>query len=365
MLTVQPSSGLFYAVQYDGTNGEAIAAVLRATDYSSHAGTIRFKSFIMRTGGLLTSGHQFSVPLGHWIVWADEGNPYVIAPPLTPAEFTQQYQVAATAAEVAALSAQVTGLNAAVVTLQADLQAIDASQITSGVLPFARLAGTIAENQTVVLWNRPTLADPPNAEDSWQWRYNGVRTVYGNEYNLLRVRGVPDDQVPARFMSNFARDGLTTAIMQATLSDAASHLFQVLGNGDILAAGSLSMLPTAPVAVTFNAVAGTANAATITDGAAGSGTPYPVTTTLLAADNRVHLDGSLTNPTGVSITAQTTLFTVAAAHRPTAWVQFTVRTSTNLACKMTVKGATGAVCIDQALAAGATLSVDGANWRKA
>jgi len=413
VLTVQESSGLFYAVQYDGTNGTAIAATLNATDYSSAAGAITFRAFIMRAGGLLTSGHRFVVPLGYWIVWADEGNPYVIAPPLSTAEFNQQYQIAATAAEVAALSAQVTALSGTVTTLQgqvgvlaADVAALDTDlttltgtvtaqgaaittlqgqvntinnvslpgksntghthagpDIDSGILPFQRLAGTIAENQTIVLFNRPTLVTPGTALDCWRWLYNGTRTVYGNEFNLLRVRGVPEDQVPARFMPNVARDGLSTAIVQATLSDAASHLFQVLGNGDILAAGGLSMLPTAPVGVTFNGVAGTANAATISDGS-NTGVPYPVATTLHAADNRVFLDGSIANPTGSSISGGTVLCTVTAAHRPAFWTQRAGRTSTALAVRITIKP-DGTVVIDQALAAGATLSFDGVSWRKA
>lgn len=386
MLTVQPSSGLYFAVQYTGLNGPEIATALRATDYQSSAGQIRFKSFIMRTGGLLTSGHQFTVAIGQWVVWAQESNtPYVIAPPLSDEEFAQQYQVAATAADIAALQAEVAALDGRVDTLDvtmgavvttvnihtgqisdlaAGLANISATQITSGILPPARLSGTIPENATVVLWNRPTLADPPTAADSWQWLYNGNRTVYGNEYNLLRVRGVPEDQVVARFMSNFARDGLATAILQATLSNGTSHMFQVLGNGDILAAGGLSMLPTAPVAVAFNA-AGLASAPLITDGSASTGAPYPVTTTLQAANNRVFMSGSAANTSGVSIPGGTLLFTINAAHVPAAWVQFTGRTSTTLSPRITIRGNTGQVYIDQALAAGATLSFDGLNYRKA
>ena len=409
MLTVQSSSGLYYAVQYDGTNGQAIADALRATEYSSSAGAISFRAFIMRAGGLLTSGHRFTVPLGYWVVWADEGNPYVIAPPLTTEAFAQQYQVAATAAQVAALQAQVVALGvtvatisgqvlvlsndvaaldadltaltgvvtaqgASISTLQGDVVAINTAlggksnvghthagpDIDSGILPFQRLAGTIAENQTIVLFNRPTLVTPGTALDCWRWLYNGTRTVYGNEFNLLRVRGVPEDQVPARFMPNAARDGLSTAIMQCTLSDAASHLFQVLGNGDIQAAGGLSMIATAPVAVTFVAT-GAGNAATISDGSA-TGTPYPVTTTLVAADNRVYLDGSMANNGVATITGGTVLFNVAAAHRPAAWVQPTGRTSTLLATRITVKP-NGDVVADQALAVGATLTF-GVSYRK-
>lgn len=412
VLTVQESSGLYYAVQYDGTNGQAIAAALNATDYSNIGGVLGFRAAIMRAGGLLTSGHRFRVEIAQWLVWAEEGGtPYVIAPPLSDELFAQQYQVAASAAEVAALAAQVAALTTSVgnlgtqvTALSGDVAALDTDltaltgvvtaqgssittlqgqvttinttlgtksnvghthagpDIDSGILPYQRLAGTIAENATIVLFNRPTLVTPGTALDAWRWLYNGVRTVYGNEYNLLRVRGVPEDQVPARFMPNAARDGLATAIMQATLSDAVSHLFQVLGNGDILGPGGASMLPTAPVGVTFNAVAGTANATLISDGV-NTGAPYPVTTVLQAADNRVFLDGAVANPTGVSISGGTVLFTITAAHRPTAWTQRTARTSTLLQARVTIHP-DGTVVIDQALAAGATLSFDGMNWRK-
>lgn len=239
---------------------------------------------------------------------------------------------------------------------------IDAGEITSGKLAYQRLGGTIPENATVTLWNRPTLVTPGTALDSWQWFYNGIRTIYGNEYNLLRVRGVPEDQVVARFMSNLARDGLSTAILEAALSTTVP-LFRVLGNGDIQSAGGLSMLPTAPVPVTFNAVAGTANAATISDGV-NSGAPYPVATVLQASDNRVYLDGAVANPTGVTVNAQTTLFTITAAHRPTAWTQRAGRTSSGLAARITIKP-DGTVVLDQALVAGASISLDGINWRKA
>ncbi len=240
---------------------------------------------------------------------------------------------------------------------------IDASQIVSGTLSHLRLGGDIPEN-SLVSFNRPTLVDPPTASDMWRWTYNGNRVAYINEFACFRARGLDQIQTVARFMSHVNRDGTTLPIFQVSLSDALTHLFEVRADGNILASGSLSMLPTAATAVTFVA-AGAANAALINDGnVINTGAPYPVTTTLEAANRRVHLDGSMANTSGVSIPAQTTLFTVDPAHRPTAWAQFTVRTSNNLACRATVKGATGAVCLDQALIAGATVSFDGANWRK-
>lgn len=223
------------------------------------------------------------------------------------------------------------------------------------------LGGVIAEDQ-VVVFNRPTLITPATADDMWQFRYNDNRVVYVNEFACLRVRGVPDDQTPARFMSNAARDNTAHPILQVSLSDAATHKFQVLANGDVQAASGLSMLPSASVGVTFNGAAGTANATLISDGSV-TGAPYAVTTTLMAADNRVFLDGSVANPTGVSISGGTVLFTVTAAHRPTAWTQRIVRTSTALQARLTIKP-NGEAVLDQALAAGATASFDGVNWRK-
>lgn len=411
MLTVQPSAGLYYAVQYDGTNGSAIAATLQATDYANRAGVVSFKARIMRAGGLLTGGHQFTVMLGNWVIWADEGSPYVIAPPLPTEAFEQQYQTVASAGDISALQAQVdvldgqvivlgdaidtinddlvtignalTGISAQVATNTSDIDALIINltnvegqlgaksnvghthagpDVNSGTLPYQRLGGTIAENATVN-FNRATLVTPGTAADTWTFSYNGVRVSYANEYACWRVRGIPDFQVPCRIMSNASRDGSSTlATFQVSLSDAASHLFQVMGNGDILGPGGASMLPTAPVAVTMNAVAGTANAVTISDGV-NSGTPYPVTTTLYAADNRVFLDGSVANPTGVLINAQTTLFTVTSAHRPAFWTQRAGRTSSGLAARITIKP-DGTVVLDQALAAAATISFDGVNWRK-
>lgn len=223
------------------------------------------------------------------------------------------------------------------------------------------LGGVVAEDQ-VVVFNRPTLVNPGTADDVWQFRYNDNRVTYANEFACLRVRGVPDDQTPARFMSNAARDNTAHPILQVSLSDAATHKFEVFADGDILAAGA-SMLPTAPVGVTFNGAAGTADATLISDGSA-TGAPYAVETTLMAADNRVYLDGAVANPTGVSISGGTVLFTVTAAHRPVAWTQRIVRTSTVLQARLTVKP-NGEAVLDQALAAGATVSFDGVNWRRA
>ena len=265
--------------------------------------------------------------------------------------------------DLASLTIVVQGQGDAITTLQFEIDNIDAAQIVSGVLSYLRLGGNIPEND-LVAFNRPTLVSPGTASDMWQFRYNGVRVTYANEYGALRVRGIPDTQTPARFMSHVTHDGTTQATFQVSLSDALTHLFQVLANGSILGPGGLSMLPTAATAVNFVA-AGAANAALINDGnVINTGAPYPVTTTLEAANRRVHLDGSMTNTSGVAIPAQTTLFTVDAAHRPTAWVQFTVRTSNNLACRATVKGATGAVCLDQQLIAAGTVSFDGMNWLK-
>lgn len=257
---------------------------------------------------------------------------------------------------------QITVLQGDVATLQTQILNIDAAWIVSGILPYQRLGGDIAEADTVV-FNRPTLVNPGTAADMWQFRYNGVRVVYQNEFACFRVRGIPDNQVPARLMSNLARDNTALATFQVSLSDATTHWFQVLADGQILGPGALSMLPSTPVAVAFTGNMG--NAALINDGnVVNTGAPYAATSTLHAAANRVYLDGNIANNGGVSIPAQTTLFTVTAAHRPTAWAQFTARTSTNLAVRLTIKGATGVVVADQAIAAAATLNLDGFNYRK-
>lgn len=264
---------------------------------------------------------------------------------------------------VFANQAAITVLQGQVATLQSQITNIDAAWITSGTLAYQRMGGNVPENATVTLWNRPTLITPGTALDSWQFYYNGVRTVYGNEYNLFRVRGIPDVQVPARIMSNLARDNTTLPTFQVTLSDATTHWFQVLANGDILAAGSLSMLPSAALTVAFTGTMG--NAATINDGnVANTGAPYPATSTYYASGNRVYLDGNVANNGGAPIPAQTTLFTINAAHVPARWAQFTTRTSNNLAVRLTVKGATGVVVADQAMAVGATMNLDGFNFRK-
>lgn len=223
----------------------------------------------------------------------------------------------------------------------------------------ARQSGTVPESSTTTI-NRPTLADPGTAADVWQFTYNGNRVTYTNEYACLRVRGVPDDQTPVRFMSHSTRDGTAHPIVQVSLANGTSHLFQVLANGDIQAVGGLSLLPTVPAVPLFTAPA--ASAALISDGAA-TGAPYGLSTTLYASDNRVYMDGAVVNGGGASIPGGTVLFTVVAAHRPTSWVQFSCRTSTTLSARATLKP-NGTLILDQPLAIGATCSFDGANWRK-
>ena len=239
------------------------------------------------------------------------------------------------------------------------LHASDASWITSGTLDYRRLGGIIAENLSVV-FGRATLVSPGTAADVWQWQYNGTRVTYINEYSCLRVRGIPDNQVPARFMSHNTRDGTPLATFQVGLSDAVTMLFQVLANGDILAPGGLSMLPSAYQPVSFNGT--TASAALISDGA-NTGAPYTLGTTLHAAANRVYMEGAVANTGGVAIAGGTVLFTIAAAHKPTAWVQFNERTSTTLSARVTIRP-DGTVRLDQSLAPLATVSFDGLNWRK-
>lgn len=222
----------------------------------------------------------------------------------------------------------------------------------------ARQSGTVAENSTTTI-DRPTLVTPGTAADTWQFRYNGVRVTYANEYACLRVRGIPDDQIPARFMSHASRDNTAHATFQVSLADASTHLFQVLANGDILARNGNSMLP-ASRSVTFTSPA--TSASTISDGAT-TGAPYAITTTYVASENRVWLDGAVVNGGGASIAGGTVLFTINAAHAPSAWVQFNERTSTTLSTRVTIRP-DGTVRLDQALAAGATCSFDGLNWRK-
>lgn len=230
---------------------------------------------------------------------------------------------------------------------------------TSNVITSDVTATIIESNSATV--DRATLVTPGTAADVWQYRYNGTRVTYANEYACLRVRGIPDTQVPARFMSHNTHDGTTQPTFQVGLSDAVTMLFQVLANGDILAASGLSMLPTAPQPVVFTGAA--ASAALISDGAA-TGAPYTLGTTLHAAANRVYIDGAVVNGGGAPIPGGTVLFTVTAAHRPTAWVQFSVRTSTTLSARATLKP-NGTLILDQPLAVGATCSFDGANFRKA
>lgn len=288
-------------------------------------------------------------------VAALEGEVDVLAADLDTVEVT----VGALVGQVNTISPIVFANQASIVILQGQIIAINAAWITSGTLAYQRLGGTIAEADTVT-FNRATLVNPGTAADTWSFTYNGTRVTYVNEYACLRVRGIDQIQTPARFMSHFNRDGTILPTFQVSLSDAATHVFQVLANGDILSTGGLSMLPTAPVAVAFTAPAVTAPL--ISDGAT-TGAPYSLTTTLHASANRVYLDGAVSNGGGAPIVGGTVLFTITALHRPTAWVQFNERTSTTLSARVTIRP-DGTVRLDQSLAAGATCSFDGLNYRK-
>lgn len=272
---------------------------------------------------------------------------------------TVEITVGALVATVNIHTGQITTLTTDLAALDALVHNSDAAWITSGTLDYRRLGGIIAENLTVV-FGRATLVNPGTAADVWQWQYNGTRVTYVNEYACLRVRGIPDNQVPARFMSHNTRDGTSLATFQVGLSDATTMLFQVLANGDILAPGGLSMLPTLPVIPVYTGSA--AAAALISDGAS-TGAPYTLSTTLHAAANRVYMDGAVVNNGAGAIAGGTVLFTIAAAHRPTAWVQFNERTSTTLSARVTIRP-DGTVRLDQSLAVGATCSFDGLNWLK-
>lgn len=105
-----------------------------------------------------------------------------------------------------------------------------------------------------------------------------------------------------------------------------------------------------------------ASATQISDGAS-TGACYPVTTAYNPDENRIYLDGAVANTAGVAIPGGTVLFTVAEPHRPTAWVQFSLRTSTTLSARATLRP-DGTMRLDQQLAPGATASFDGLNYRK-
>ena len=117
---------------------------------------------------------------------------------------------------------------------------------------------------------------------------------------------------------------------------------------------------TATLAVTYTSPA--AAATLISDGAT-TGAPYTLASTYYPALNRVFLDGAVVNSGGSPIAGGTVLFTIAAAHAPAARVQFTERTSTTLSPRVTIFP-DGTLRLDQPLAAGATCSFDGLNYRK-
>jgi hypothetical protein len=121
-----------------------------------------------------------------------------------------------------------------------------------------------------------------------------------------------------------------------------------------------SLLPSSWTAVTFptNVI----SAAAINDGnVSNTGAPFTVGSQYIPALNRVFLRGAIFNNTGGSLTAQSTLLTLDSAHRPAKWVQTSGRTSTNLACQVTIK-TTGVLVISQALADQAFLPLDGISF---
>lgn len=118
-----------------------------------------------------------------------------------------------------------------------------------------------------------------------------------------------------------------------------------------------------PTTLTVTAFTGAAASATLISDGATTGAPYVLSTSYNASENRVWMDGAVVNGGGGAIAGGTVLFTIAAAHAPSAWVQFNERTSTTLSARVTIRP-NGEVRIDQSLAAGATVSFDGLNWRK-
>jgi hypothetical protein len=121
---------------------------------------------------------------------------------------------------------------------------------------------------------------------------------------------------------------------------------------------NLSMLPTAFTVPVYNS---TFAAATAVSNGSGSSNVSVFGSQLVPFMARVFLRGSIVNSGGVSIPANTTVCTITAGHRPPERVQWAGRTSTNLAVRVTVDN-TGIMTLDQAMAAAATLSLDGGNW---
>lgn len=118
-----------------------------------------------------------------------------------------------------------------------------------------------------------------------------------------------------------------------------------------------------PSLLNVTAFTGAAVSAPLISDGATTGAPYVLSTSYNASENRVWMDGAVSNGGGAPIAGGTVLFTIAAAHAPSAWVQFNERTSTTLSARVTIRP-NGEVRLDQSLGAGATCSFDGLNWRK-
>lgn len=196
----------------------------------------------------------------------------------------------------------------------------------------------VGESQTV-RYERPLLADPNTAADMIACFHDGGRTGYHNEYGELRSVSAKDNTVAMRVRRRTANH---TANIFEVCDQSNNPFFAVNASGAVV-------ISAAWVAPTFEA------------NAASAGAPKYAVGSRLEPAGVVRLRGQV-NLSG-SFAADGAIFTLPAAHRPTAQVTFTNRTGgTGAANTFLDVSAAGVLSCRTALNSGAQIMLDGITW---
>ncbi len=184
-------------------------------------------------------------------------------------------------------------------------QAIDTARFVG-----ADLDRTIPEGSTVT-FARPLMVDPNTAGDMLEFRYDGQRTGYYNEYGELRVIAAKDNTVPVRVKQHGAgQSGNLTEWVD-------------IGNAVLASVGPAGALAVPALTVGGSSVAVGAWGDLSLPAGMSHGTVHAAART--EPFGAVRVRGSLSSDVGTGFTAGATIATLPAGTRPSAAMTFPSR----------------------------------------
>jgi hypothetical protein len=200
-------------------------------------------------------------------------------------------------------------------------------QVTALLEGYLAHSDSAAENTTYTLDRPSPLANPGSALDLFRFTYGGERGLYANEFACGRGRDPVGNQVAFRCQCHSSDNGTSQAIFEAAHADNTAML-RVRADGDTEIFRDLDVGRDITVGRDVIYVEGWVDAESYGTGIAGSGgDPWYPFGVRLEAGGRVFMRGRVNTAAGVTYTADNTILTLPATHRPAKDVVYTMRSA--------------------------------------